>query len=89
MCICDVEEKQKLHKEPTCLVVGDAMLDRYLYGSVSRISPEAPIPIVSIREETAMLGGSANVAANLRGLGLEVVLCGVIGMTMKETCSAN
>lgn len=79
MCICDVEEKQKLHKEPTCLVVGDAMLDRYLYGSVSRISPEAPIPIVSIREETAMLGGSANVAANLRGLGLEVVLCGVIG----------
>ena len=63
----------------TCLVVGDVMLDKYLYGSVSRISPEAPIPIVGINRETEMLGGAANVAANLRGVGLQVILCGVIG----------
>lgn len=62
-----------------CLVVGDIMLDKYLYGIVSRISPEAPIPIVSIKNETEMLGGAANVAANLKGLGLRVVLCSVSG----------
>ena len=63
----------------TCLVVGDIMLDKYLYGSVSRISPEAPIPIVGIEKETEMLGGAANVAANLRGFELQVVLCGIVG----------
>lgn len=65
--------------EGICLVVGDVMLDKYLYGSVSRISPEAPIPIVGMERETQMLGGAANVAANLRGLGLQTVLCGILG----------
>lgn len=63
----------------TCLVIGDLMLDKYLYGSVSRISPEAPIPIVHITKETEMLGGAANVASNLRGLGLHVIMSGCVG----------
>ena len=74
-----MEVKRKLQEIKTCLVIGDLMLDRYLYGHVSRISPEAPIPIVSIAKETEMLGGAANVAANLRSLELKVILCGMIG----------
>ena len=74
-----MEVKRKLPEIKTCLVIGDLMLDRYLYGHVSRISPEAPIPIVNIAKETEMLGGAANVAANLRSLELKVILCGMIG----------
>jgi len=47
------------------LVVGDLMLDRYLWGEVDRISPEAPVPVVRVTRNTERLGGSANVAANL------------------------
>ena len=52
--------------------VGDVMLDRFVYGDVSRISPEAPIPICRIRDETAMLGGAGNVVRNLVALGAAV-----------------
>jgi D-beta-D-heptose 7-phosphate kinase/D-beta-D-heptose 1-phosphate adenosyltransferase len=51
------------------LVLGDVMLDRFVWGSVSRISPEAPVPVVQILKETSCLGGAANVAANIRSLG--------------------
>jgi D-beta-D-heptose 7-phosphate kinase/D-beta-D-heptose 1-phosphate adenosyltransferase len=51
------------------LVIGDVMLDRFIWGSVSRISPEAPVPVVEIRKETTCLGGAANVAANIKSLG--------------------
>jgi D-beta-D-heptose 7-phosphate kinase/D-beta-D-heptose 1-phosphate adenosyltransferase len=61
------------------LVVGDVMLDRYLWGRVSRISPEAPVPIVEVSRETVRLGGAANVADNVRALGGEAVLIGVVG----------
>lgn len=61
------------------LVLGDLMLDRYLYGNVTRISPEAPVPIVSWLHEEDRLGGAANVALNLKALGAEVFLFGVIG----------
>ena len=61
------------------LVVGDLMLDRYLWGDVGRISPEAPVPILRRTKETDVPGGAANVALNLRGLGLEVQLAGLIG----------
>lgn len=61
------------------LVVGDLMLDRYLWGRVSRISPEAPVPVVDVVREDARLGGAANVALNLRALGAQVTLCGSIG----------
>ncbi|MBN9400838.1 MAG: D-glycero-beta-D-manno-heptose-7-phosphate kinase ['Candidatus Kapabacteria' thiocyanatum] len=60
-------------------VVGDVMLDRYFWGSVSRVSPEAPVPVVDIDNETFHLGGAANVAGNLLALGARPLLCGVIG----------
>jgi len=60
-------------------VLGDCMLDRYLWGSVERISPEAPVPVVEIERESYALGGAGNVAANLRTLGAEPLLLGVVG----------
>ena len=62
-----------------CAVIGDIMLDQFLYGSVDRISPEAPIPVVNIAEKTSSLGGAGNVAANIRAYGAQVYLCGVLG----------
>ncbi len=61
------------------LVLGDLMLDRYLWGRVDRISPEAPVPVVEVERETFTLGGAGNVAANLQALGAEPVLVGVVG----------
>ncbi len=60
------------------LVAGDVMLDRYVHGEVTRISPEAPVPVLSVRERTDVPGGAANVAANLSGLG-SVALFGIAG----------
>jgi len=59
-------------------VLGDVMLDEYLFGEVSRISPEAPVPIVRVVREQAVLGGAANVAANLKALGAEPLLIGTL-----------
>src|SRR5436305_587463 len=61
------------------IVVGDLMLDEYIRGTVTRISPEAPVPVVQVREKLYTAGGAANVALNLRGLGCKVFLAGVIG----------
>jgi rfaE bifunctional protein kinase chain/domain len=61
------------------LVLGDVMLDRYLWGNVSRISPEAPVPVVEVQRETVRLGGAANVAHNVLSLGGRVRLLGVVG----------
>jgi len=61
------------------LVIGDLMVDRYLSGTVRRISPEAPVPVVEVVEETQRFGGAANVAHNLRRLGAAVEVCGVVG----------
>lgn len=66
-------------RESSILVVGDVMLDRYWHGEVGRISPEAPVPIVSIQREENRLGGAANVAANIRSLGASVTLLSVVG----------
>src|SRR5512137_803670 len=60
-------------------VLGDCMLDRYLWGRVERISPEAPVPVVEIERESLTLGGAGNVAANLRALDAEPLLLGVVG----------
>ncbi len=61
------------------LIVGDIMLDRYWWGSVRRISPEAPVPVVTVDKTSLLAGGAANVAANVAGLGAKSYLVGVIG----------
>ena len=61
------------------LVIGDIMLDRYWWGSVSRISPEAPVPIVRLDKASVAAGGAANVAANVAGLGATPILIGIVG----------
>jgi len=61
------------------LVVGDAMLDRYWFGAVERISPEAPVPVVSVNREEERLGGAANVALNVKTLGAQATLLTVVG----------
>ncbi len=61
------------------LLVGDLILDRYVYGDAERVSPEAPVPVLRIIETQEAVGGSANVAACLRALGCEVVCCGIFG----------
>lgn len=61
------------------MVIGDVMLDAYIFGKVDRISPEAPVPVVSVRERANRLGGAANVALNLHALGAEPVMVSAIG----------
>lgn len=61
------------------LVVGDVMIDRYLHGRVDRISPEAPVPVLNLKEEDNRLGGAANVALNLKALGATPLLAGLVG----------
>jgi len=67
------------------LVIGDVMLDRYVWGSVTRISPEAPIPVVHVQDRTSRLGGAGNVAANLAGIGCQVTLIGILGKDQAGT----
>src|SRR5215471_5322220 len=61
------------------VVLGDVMLDEFIWGDVSRISPEAPVPVVNIQRESARLGGAANVVANLSALGARATVIGVVG----------
>ncbi len=61
------------------LIAGDVMLDEYLWGTVARISPEAPIPVVDVQRMTYLPGGAANVAANIAALGGQVTLLGIVG----------
>ena len=65
--------------EARVLVVGDAMLDRYWFGAVDRISPEAPVPVVRVTREEERLGGAANVALNVKTLGAQATLLTVVG----------
>ncbi|MDR2665904.1 MAG: D-glycero-beta-D-manno-heptose-7-phosphate kinase [Endomicrobium sp.] len=67
-----------LFKEQTILVVGDVMVDKFIWGKTRRISPEAPVPIIEITEETESLGGAANVANNITALGGKAFIVGVI-----------
>ncbi|CBG40151.1 D-glycero-beta-D-manno-heptose-7-phosphate kinase [Helicobacter mustelae] len=68
-----------LAKTPRILVVGDLMVDHYIWGDSTRISPEAPVQIVDVKNENNRLGGACNVAHNLIAMGAKVELCGVIG----------
>jgi D-beta-D-heptose 7-phosphate kinase/D-beta-D-heptose 1-phosphate adenosyltransferase len=75
----EIDRALRCLKDASILVIGDAMLDRYVYGSVHRISPEAPVPILSVEREVALPGGAGNVVRNLTALGIEVALISVVG----------
>ncbi|MCF8296446.1 MAG: carbohydrate kinase [Saprospiraceae bacterium] len=75
----DIIKAIKSFKDFKVLVIGDVMVDSYLMGNVERISPEAPVPIVSVHLRMNRLGGAANVAMNIRAFGAEAILCSVIG----------
>ncbi|MCX7761118.1 MAG: D-glycero-beta-D-manno-heptose-7-phosphate kinase [Hydrogenothermaceae bacterium] len=66
-------------KDRKIAVIGDVILDKYLWGDVERISPEAPVPVVEVKRETYNLGGASNVAWNLSALGVKTVILGVVG----------
>lgn len=66
-------------KDAKVLVVGDIMVDEYVWGSVERISPEAPVPVVSVEDDTLILGGAANVVNNIHSLGGSATISGVVG----------
>jgi len=78
-------EEQRLRKilagfpKAKIMVVGDIMMDRFIWGKVSRISPEAPVPVVVVEKETLLFGGAANVVHNIHALGGNVFLLGVVG----------
>jgi D-beta-D-heptose 7-phosphate kinase/D-beta-D-heptose 1-phosphate adenosyltransferase len=73
----------KHFEEVNVLVIGDIMLDRYVWGRVKRISPEAPVPVLKVSDENLSLGGAANVAVNLKSLGAKVELYGVVGRDLE------
>jgi D-glycero-beta-D-manno-heptose-7-phosphate kinase len=81
MIVTEQEITHLFNKFDSCrvLVIGDVMVDSYLNGKVDRISPEAPVPVVVLKQRKNMLGGAANVALNLKSLGAEAILCSVIG----------
>jgi len=67
------------------LIIGDVMIDNYVWGKVNRLSPEAPVPIVSVQQKEMRLGGAANVALNIQALGANPILCSVIGADLEGT----
>lgn len=69
----------KTFEDLKVLIIGDVMVDSYMWGKVSRISPEAPVPVVAIQKKEHRLGGAANVALNIQALGATPILCSVIG----------
>jgi rfaE bifunctional protein kinase chain/domain len=77
--LLNIKELSEKFSKVKVLIVGDVMLDRYWWGSVSRISPEAPVPVVKLDKTSVAAGGAANVAANVVGLGAETFLVGVVG----------
>jgi D-beta-D-heptose 7-phosphate kinase/D-beta-D-heptose 1-phosphate adenosyltransferase len=79
MATADLTEAVRALRRASVLVVGDAMLDRYVYGTVRRISPEAPVPVLSVDREVAMPGGAGNVVRNLTALGSAVAFLSVVG----------
>ena len=66
-------------KSPKILVIGDLMIDHYLWGSCDRISPEAPVQVINVKNESSVLGGAGNVINNLNALGARVDVISVVG----------
>src|ERR1700726_4311109 len=75
----DFEDALKLISRQTVLCVGDLMLDDFVYGDVTRISPEAPTPVLAVRYSEIAIGGAGNVARNIAGLGARCIFVGLIG----------
>ena len=75
----DPKTALEVMKDVSIMVVGDVMLDRFVYGEVTRISPESPVPVLSITRESAMLGGAGNTLANLAGLGIRGYMLAAVG----------
>ncbi len=71
------------------LIVGDVMIDSYIFGKVDRISPEAPIPVVNVKRKEIRLGGAGNVAMNIKSLGGTPILCSVVGNDSDATDLVN
>jgi len=74
-----IPEIFKAFNDLQVLIIGDVMLDSYIWGAVERVSPEAPVPIVSVRKRDVRLGGAANVALNVQALGARPLLCALVG----------
>ncbi|MEY4845539.1 MAG: hypothetical protein RL312_1820, partial [Pseudomonadota bacterium] len=77
--IAELMAAARVLRRASVLVVGDAMLDRYVYGRAQRISPEAPVPVLTVEREIAMPGGAGNVVRNLTALGAAVAFVSVVG----------
>src|SRR5215468_9889840 len=75
----DIETAIERLSEQTILCIGDLMLDEFVYGEVTRVSPEAPVPVIVARREEKVIGGAGNVARNLAGLGTRCLFVSVIG----------
>src|ERR1700743_1187367 len=70
---------QQSAKKPVIMVIGDLMIDHYIWGGATRLSPEAPVPIVNVKNESTTLGGAGNLVQNLVALGAKVTVGGLIG----------
>ena len=81
----EIEQLFENFSKVKVLVIGDVMIDSYIWGKVDRISPEAPVPVVSVSKRENRLGGAANVALNLLSLGANPIICSVIGDESKGT----
>jgi len=75
----NIQDTFKSFNKLNVLIIGDVMIDSYMWGNVSRISPEAPVPIVAVNKKENRLGGAANVALNIQAMGATPILCAVIG----------
>ena len=75
----DLQNVFKNFNKQNVLIIGDVMIDAYMWGHVTRISPEAPVPIVAVHKKENRLGGAANVALNIQAMGANALLCAVIG----------
>lgn len=79
----DFQSLFQAFQQKRVLIIGDVMVDAYLWGKVERISPEAPVPIVAVNRRESRLGGAANVALNIKALGAEAILLSVVGQDMR------
>src|ERR1700712_4129810 len=75
----DLDSLSKVMASRTVLCVGDLMLDEFVYGEVSRISPEAPAPVIAVQRSETSIGGAGNVARNIASLGARCIFVGLVG----------